>query len=508
MVRKRGKQAKYIPYKINGVDEVEVKELVNGYEMGVLYSERHKSHYTMIPKALAGEGVKRSKQKWLKGDRANAIAKFYALVAELRGDNSTTIATIPNDDVMKLGKLVPKTKPVRTIADFRHNLELYANDKAFEEIETGESLVVIPEAHHIEWLKRQLQDPKALAKKTGIEAFNNFREWMLKTNITLTEIYTNYTNSIRYSKIKDPSTKKKTKKAWDDFTELTNAVTVDAITLQDVKAFERMLHVQGLADKTISHYRNNVKKIFRYSSEKIYVGNADIQQVLSYFSSWEDLDINSSDTIAAKAISKKDFTTLYNAADAKGDLQMKAVLMLCLNTGTYLREVARFKISDIDLEEQTLMTQRNKTGRCKKFAYLWTRTVNDLNAYLATRKDSSDILFIASHGSEYKDGGGIRTRFWKLRDDTDLGAKALGDNAVEFNHLRDAFQTLADEQGVTAFHSNMVMGHSTGRTKERYSHRRIHNELKVACEKVEKAFFGSISIAPEKKNTAKKSQAK
>ena len=178
------------------------------------------------------------------------------------------------------------------------------------------------------------------------------------------------------------------------------------------------------------------------------------------------------------ALSKDDFIKLYKNADVK----LKAVMMLCLNTGTYIREVARFKISDINLDEQTLMTQRNKTGRCKKFAYLWDRTVKDLKAYLTTRKDDTDVLFKAAHGGEYKNGEGLRTYFYRLRNTHDL-------LHIEFNHLRDTFQTIADEQSVSEFHSNMVMGHSTGKSKERYSHRRIHNELKEACLKVEKSFF-------------------
>ena len=114
----------------------------------------------------------------------------------------------------------------------------------------------------------------------------------------------------------------------------------------------------------------------------------------------------------------------------------------------------------------------------------WDRTVNDLRAYLDTRKDTSDVLFIAQHGGAYVNGAGIRTKWWDLRKK----AKLLH---IEFNQLRDTFETIGKEIGINQYHIDMVMGHSSGKTSERYTHRRIHNELKESCLAVEKDFFRS-----------------
>ena len=263
---------------------------------------------------------------------------------------------------------------------------------------------------------------------------------------------------------------------------------MEQITLDDIKKFEMYIHSKKLTDKTIHHYKNRVSKIFRYNL-KVFEDTTQLQKVLAHFNKWEDLEINTLNTINAKSVTLNNFMKLYEAADKKGDLQLKAVLMLCLNTATYIREVARFKISDIDLEEQTLMTNRAKNGNCRKFAYLWDRTIADIKKYLSTRKDVSDVLFLADHGAEYKKGEGLRTRIYELRKECNL-------LSVEFQYLRDTFQTIANEIGVSQYHSNMVMGHSSGKTLERYSHRRIHNELKEACLKVEKKFFSDEGTCP------------
>ncbi|MBW8017747.1 MAG: tyrosine-type recombinase/integrase [Planctomycetes bacterium] len=487
MVRKTGKKANYIKYKINGKDEVEVRDIVNGFEMGVSLSESNSTYYTMIPKDLAGAGAKRSKLVWLKSDVSNAVTKFFALISKLKGEAEKVVSidkydTNERTEIQEAITVTVTSHPKDDKIRRKYGIDVKDGEEKEITLHKQVPILDIPEAHHIEWLKRELLNPSALAKKTGIQEFSNFYEWMNIKHIKLSTIYNNYTNSVRYLKITDRDEKKKTKAAWELFLSCLNGKTsIEEIDLVDVKKFEKYLHQQDYTDKTINHYKNRASKVIKYNLSE-YEETSALQRVLNYFNKWEKLEINTSSTIAAQAISKKDFMKLYNNAD----LQTKAVMMLCLNTGTYLREVARIKISDIDLDEQTLMTNRNKKGRCRKFAYLWDRTVKDLKAYLATRKDSSDVLFKAYHGGEYKDGEGLRTSFYKLRKDCKLLKK------VEFNHLRDTFQTVANEISVSEYHSNMVMGHSSGKTKERYSHRRIHNELKTACLKVEREFFKRI----------------
>ncbi|AQQ70760.1 site-specific tyrosine recombinase XerC [Limihaloglobus sulfuriphilus] len=484
MARKTGKQAKYVIY-----GNKEVKDIIDGREIGLSYATKNKSYYMMIPKEFAGDNAKRSKRVWLKSDLGNAVLKFRAVIKELKGEEEKVFQTEIKEGTVK-------TKYVTKIlegADLEELAQIVINNKydpkqVASEIEKrgiskiDKKIVAdISEEEHIQWLKDELQNPQELSKKTGIDAFNFFYDYVNKNPIKLSELWDNYKNSKSYIDGKSSDEKKKTKKDWDTFVSLIGKEYLEQISLYDIKLFEKYLNKKNYCDKTIHHHKSRVLKILR-GSLKNYEDTTILQKVILHFDKWEKLEVNVSKSIAAKVVSKKNFIKLYNAADKKGDIQLKALLMLCLNTGTYLIEASRLKRSEINLDEQTLMTQRNKVGRCKKFAYLWDRTVKDLKAYLDTRKDNSDILFLASHGGEYKDGHGLRTRLYILRKECNL-------LNVEFNQLRDTFQTLANECGVSLYHSNMVMGHSTGKTSERYSHRRIHNELKDACIKVEKAFF-------------------
>ena len=190
MTKKTGTKAKYISHKINGSNEVEVKEIVNGYEMGVSFSEASNSYYTMIPKALAGEGAKRSKTKWLKSDKENAVALFYAHVAKLKGEPDKYIPVDKYDtnertEIQEATTVTVTSHPKDDKIRRKFGIDVKDGEEKEITLHKQVPIIDIPEAHHIAWLKRELLNPSALAKKTGIEAFNNFYEWMNIKHIKL-----------------------------------------------------------------------------------------------------------------------------------------------------------------------------------------------------------------------------------------------------------------------------------------------------------------------------------
>ena len=446
-----------------------VQDVINGSVVGLSFAPQNSTYYTMIP----NQG-----RKWLGRDKDNAVIKFNALVNQLKGQQEKSYPVITDNK-----EITPVyTTPKRSMQDVLNSPDISLS-------KTEQSLINHPESHYIEWLKKELQNPSELAKKTGIEAFNNFWDCVNKKPIKILDAYNNYINSVKYAKITDKDEKEKIKSAWKLFTSLLNGKThLEEISLDDIKRYEKKLHTtkykdkktgeqKNYNDKTINHYKNRVSKIIRHNL-KLYEDTTTLQKILEYFKKWDDLEIASVNSINAECISYAEFTTLYENAD----LQLKAVMMFCLNTATYLREVSRIKLSDINFKTQTLMTQRNKTGRCRKFAFLWDRTTQALKDYLETRNDTTDILFVAAHGAGYKNGEGLRSRFWDLRKKCNL-------LSLEFQHLRDTFETIGNEIEVNKYHIDMVMGHSSGTMGERYSHRRIHNELKESCLKVEQAFF-------------------
>jgi len=428
----------------------------------------------MYPVSKGSTGSKRKTvRKWLGRDRRQAEIDFTLFWDAIEGKGTRHISIeVENKN------LYPIAKPVGKISSLQDAIDS-------DLILTKNTIADIDEKHYFNWLRDKILNKQfqELAEGTGFYNLVNLPSILNHTTDTkLKDLLDNYKNSKQHKKSIDKDEKKKTIAGWNLFCELIQKDTLETITLEDIKNFELYLHNRNLSDKTIAHYKNRVSKVFNFN-KKNFNDTTKLQTVLDYFDKWENLEINVSKTINAKSISLTHFNKLYDTAD----IQLKAVMLLCLNTGTYLKEVSRFNISDIDFEQQTLITQRYKSGHCLKIAYLWDRTIKALQEYLQTRKDKTDILFVSNHGKSkgtaYIDGQGLRTRFWKLRNKVGLLHK------VEFNHLRDTLETTGKEINISQYHIDLIMGHSSGKTSERYTHRRIHNELKESCLKFEKAFF-------------------
>ncbi|MBE0536841.1 MAG: tyrosine-type recombinase/integrase [Phycisphaerae bacterium] len=451
MGKKTGRRATYITF-----GGAEVKDVINGKEIGVSVAEYNKTHYVMLPQQAS-----RTKRQWLGRDAAKAVAKFRALAAKLKGEQEKEVATLATVMVSRTGwkrngRLVTGLLPVPV-----------------------EQKVSAGEAQYIDWLKKELLNPSELARKTGIDAFNHFYDWMLEVPITLPQLIDNF-----FTMRKQPISAKeqqKTRKAWKVFCDLIRKKTVQEVCLADIQNYENHIHSKGFAPKTVQHYLNRVGKIFSYNVGK-FEDNGRIIKIAKWCEEMERLEDTSSEEPVS--ISYNDFSVMCEHAD----IEMKAMLIYGLNTASTLIDISRITKQEIDLELQTLSTRREKTGKVKKVAYLWDRTIQTLREYVSTRTDSSQYLFKSRTGTAYTDSG-LRKKFKRFRRRLEQDGKLS--EGVEFKHLRDTFSTIAKDVDIDPFKINCVMGHSNKGMVDKYSKRQITNNLKEACLMVEREFFGT-----------------
>ena len=154
MTRKRGRKGDYENY-----GGSEVAEKINGKDIGVSLANYNKTYYTMLPQKSG-----RTKRQWLGKDLQNAILRFRAIVAELKGEKEvmiqTTIKTATNPH--GYGPLIDWETGEDILHEFTHPAS---------------------EEQYIQWLKKELQNPQELAKKTGLDAFNRFYEYIQQEQI-------------------------------------------------------------------------------------------------------------------------------------------------------------------------------------------------------------------------------------------------------------------------------------------------------------------------------------
>ena len=465
MAKKRGRKVSYITYAGE-----EVKELIAGKEYGVKLHKSTNNYYSMLPDNTAVSGTKK---KWLGSDLGVAVVKFRALVAEIKGEQEQFTET---------------QIEIATEAFSPHDLRK-------GKIKTNRVKVPVKESEHIEWLKKELQNPRELARKTGIEEFIEFGRIIAKdTNIPLADLPENYVNKKR--KI-SPTEARHAKAFFKEFLEVIECQYVEEVTLKDIHRYEDYLDNATkkdgtpLAPKTIKNRMNKVATIFSYNIGRYK--NSDLIQVHKWL---EGLERPIEDELFnPNVMSLENFNKLYEASQ----LKYKLMLLLGLNCGMYPIDITRLEKDNIDFEKGTIAFRRGKTGRVLAVSHLWGRTKKVLAQWMKERKVDSNYIFISYLGVPYKGSNGITNAFnEQIRENAKVSKK------VKFNHLRDTFATLGQDLGYTKDQVNLVLGHRTG-INDRYAARNASKLTKEICEAVEKEFFKEEKPkATKRKKTSKK----
>lgn len=136
--------------------------------------------------------------------------------------------------------------------------------------------------------------------------------------------------------------------------------------------------------------------------------------------------------------------------------QQRAFLLCSLNFCMYAQEALRLLWSELDLDRQTLVTSRHKTG-CIRVAVLWESTVAALRALPRTGLPE---VFVSQHGKPFTKEGQHR-QYRLLRE-------AAGLAHVQFSWIRDAAYTTAIEGGADIVHAKLLAGHEIGGDADAY----------------------------------------
>lgn len=193
---------------------------------------------------------------------------------------------------------------------------------------------------------------------------------------------------------------------------------------------------------------------------------------------------------------KKLFTAdeIHRLLDA-ADVQMRAMILLGLNSGHGNTDVSNLQNEHIDLDSGWLDYPRPKTGierRCP----LWSETVDAIRAAIAVRpepKDPSDAdcVFVKLNGYRWVRVDGrktdtVATQFGGLLRKLDInGRRGLG-----FYSLRHTHRTVADRsQDQVA--CNHIMGHSDNSMAANYTHHIDDDRLQAVTEVVREWLFSN-----------------
>lgn len=168
-------------------------------------------------------------------------------------------------------------------------------------------------------------------------------------------------------------------------------------------------------------------------------------------------------------------------------VQMKAMILLAINTGMGNEDCARLEFRHVDFETGWLDFPRPKTG-VKRRAKLWSETTKALNDVIDERKtpknkELAEYIFLTRYGMTWwKEGRAnpVSREFRNVLNDTDNHV-----NGVGFYSLRRTFETIASETNDQPA-IDLSMGHQGREMADLYRQRVGDKRLEAVAKHVRK----------------------
>jgi len=279
---------------------------------------------------------------------------------------------------------------------------------------------------------------------------------------------------------------------------------VELTTIQSLELFEKALLGNNYAENSIRAYRDDVKQFISWMQKNridwdnpLRFTRIDIVEFLNYLAAQKATGItrvrklsairkffiflkdnsiiagNPAETVKGPIKEEKDPEVLYKNEykallyEATENPRDYAILMVFLQTGIRVRELANLTLSDIDIENKLLVVKQGK-GRKDRTIPLEEQALKALKFYLQTRNKQDevidqDILFLAKNGTSL-DVRTIRYLVHKYIEKAGIRKKA------SVHTLRHTFGTHKVDKGMTIPALQELLGHKKMETTYKYVH--------------------------------------
>lgn len=288
----------------------------------------------------------------------------------------------------------------------------------------------------------------------------------------------------------------KTKKIWifplskyDDLETLNEYKVKNQTYKKDErsKILKEYLIRKGYSPKTIKNYVNHLKKYLRFSGNDIDIENINkyllyLLESKNFSHSYTNQAVNAIKSYLKvskecshkeimkiqrpkiekklpKVLSKKEVKTILNVLNNKKHITQ---LMLAYSCGLRVSEVAKLKINHIDSDRMLIIIKQGK-GRKDRVTNLSKKMLEQLRSYYKEYKPKTWLF------EGQKPGSHISTRSLQNVFNSAVD-KANIKKDVTFHSLRHSFATHLLESGVDLRYIQELLGHSSSKTTEIYTH--------------------------------------
>jgi len=159
-----------------------------------------------------------------------------------------------------------------------------------------------------------------------------------------------------------------------------------------------------------------------------------------------------------KVLTKEEVKDVLHALQ---NLKHKCMVFLSYSSGLRIGEITELKPEDLDFE-RTMIHVRDAKGRKDRYTLLSNTMADMLKRYLREYRPK-EYLFEGLYGGKYSTSS--MNKFWKKALDT-----ARIKYSYTFHSLRHSFATHLLENGTDIRYIQQLLGHSSSRTTEIYTH--------------------------------------
>ncbi|MFC2164032.1 tyrosine-type recombinase/integrase [Acidobacteriota bacterium] len=309
-------------------------------------------------------------------------------------------------------------------------------------------------------LKVEVQ--KAFDRKRGIE-----RE---KQNVKLREFTDLFIEN--YSKVN--------KRSWKDdqyrlyrLIDFFGNICLREITPLEIEKFKSMKINEGRAKATVNTYLKILKRMFNIAIDWGYAKDNPARCVKLY---------SEKDCLKERILSREEEERLLEAASE----HLSPILIVALNTGMRRGEILNLKWSQVNFEKGEIRVVKTKSGSPR---------IVDMNSRLATVllqlrnvNGGSSSVFINPKTGE---------PFTTVRRSFEAACKRADIQGLRFHDLRHTFASRLIEKGVDIIKVKELLGHSSVKVTERYTHSNREERKKAVellCEKPRKRVRKSVNL--------------
>ena len=372
------------------------------------------------------------------------ITQFTEHNSESTNFQNPTLNITKNRDEVLL--IQTRTRRIRIVFGFNFSLMNFIKKIPYHSWDSKNKWWSIPYSdifltqikEHIEslGLKTILQiEPKDEQKAKRISAFDipNYK--------TCPEDFILKIRELRYSE----STERIYKSALEDYLNYNHRIDIDLLNEGHIQSFLRHLVMER---KVSISYQNQAINAIKFYYERVLGG-----QRRTYF-----IDRPKKEKVLPVVMSEKEIVQLFRVIT---NTKHKAILMTIYSAGLRISECINLKIKDIDSKRMQIRVEQSK-GKKDRYTVLSSKTLALLRIYFLEYKPKT-YLFEGQTGGRYS-GSSIQNIL------KSAVAKAKIQKRVTVHTLRHSFATHLLEQGTNLRYIQSLLGHSSSKTTEIYTH--------------------------------------